>query len=206
MTSGGADSSFDGLLASVGPRSPQSAPPSADPVLAAAAAEGLMCDPNFDYEAFAATLPAPAPTPPETPPSPGGPRTLTVQIDVGQPEPVVEYDANGSPVNKWQSPVTMTLINDANGRPIKNYEYINYSPSFFGQYPLGREWAETKTVLLQSIDLDGPNGMRTDYGRTYRVDIVLSKGPFKVNYHVRFMKDNSVPEVKVAPRQIVLSP
>lgn len=56
MTGGGVDSSFDLLLASIGPRSPQSEPPSADPVLAAAAAEGLLCDPNFDYEAFAATL------------------------------------------------------------------------------------------------------------------------------------------------------
>ena len=56
MTSGGVDSSFDFLLASVGPRSPQSAPPSADPVLAAAAAAGLLCDPNFDYDAFAATM------------------------------------------------------------------------------------------------------------------------------------------------------
>jgi len=35
---------------------PQPAPPPNDPVLEAAAAAGLLCDPNFDYEAFAATL------------------------------------------------------------------------------------------------------------------------------------------------------
>ncbi len=56
MTSGGHDSSFDLLLASIGNRTSQTEKPPHNAVLEAAAAAGVLCDPDFDYDTFAATL------------------------------------------------------------------------------------------------------------------------------------------------------
>jgi len=139
------------------------------------------------------------------PPTAPAPPTLTVQIDVGQPEPVVEYDANGSPVNKWQSPVTLTLINDATGRPLPGFNYVRLDYSFLGIEP--RLFADGGTALLEKIKVDGPNGMeKEDSEYRTRLGIVLDRGVEPVSIRVKFSAGNSIPSINVTPKQIALSP
>jgi len=76
MTSGGVDAAFDLLLGSIGNRPTQTKQTVADPVLEAAAAVGVLCDPDFDYEAFAATLNLSETSSASSPSSASGGRTV----------------------------------------------------------------------------------------------------------------------------------